>query len=94
LLIDKGPSSDEALTYMLKTLELAETKDDIQVVQMCFEYLGQIYTSKGEYELAVEHYKNAMTLAERTGDQPKVRSLKVGLGAAEGSLRMKSLFRM
>ena len=87
----KGPNS-EAAEYLNKAIDLSLAHNNTQVLQMCYEYLGQIYTTTEQYELAIENLKKAMDIADESGDQQKMRVLKCSLGAAEGSLRMKNLF--
>lgn len=68
----------EAITHIQQALSLVE--DENTLAAECNEYLGRIYISTGEYELALQHLKSALAVYTKAFNPKEAARVQALLG--------------
>ncbi len=71
---------DSAIIYYNKALALANKLSDRKMTATILNYLGLVYTSKGNYPEAIFNFLEALKIAERDDDKSRIASVYNNLG--------------
>ena len=68
----KNGNSEEAITLARASLDLSEKYNLLELKSKCLNTFGDVYTSLGKYETAVDYYINELALCEELEDKSGV----------------------
>jgi adenylate cyclase len=71
---------DTAYFYITKAAGIfADIEDDFGI-STANEFIGDIYSKKQEYQIALKYYKTALESSERKGERPRISNLLMSIG--------------
>jgi len=77
---NRGIDVDKAEYYLLKASEISKISGNQNDMYQDQAYLGALYSNKGKYPEAIEHYEQAMSIAKKQNNSNKISYILQNLG--------------